>query len=77
MWRLWKEAAFWLVPHGLLSLLSYRTQDRQPRDGTTHSGLGPSPSITKKENALQVCLLPHCIFSTEVPFSLMILVCVK
>jgi hypothetical protein len=26
---------------GLLSLLSYRPQDYQPRDGTTHNGLGP------------------------------------
>jgi hypothetical protein len=25
----------------LLSLLSYRTQDQQPRDGTTHNALGP------------------------------------
>ena len=31
---------------GLLNLLSYRTQDYQPRDGTTHNGLGPPPSIT-------------------------------
>jgi hypothetical protein len=23
-------AAYWLAPHGLLSLLSYRTQDHQP-----------------------------------------------
>jgi len=26
---------------GLLSLLSYRTQDLQPRDGSTHNGLTP------------------------------------
>ena len=31
---------------GLLNLLSHRTQDHQPRDGSTHSGLGPPPSIT-------------------------------
>jgi hypothetical protein len=29
-----------------LSLLSYRTQDHQPRDSTTHHGLGTPPSIT-------------------------------
>lgn len=29
-----------------LSLLSYRTQDLQPRDGPTHNVLGPPPSIT-------------------------------
>ena len=28
---------------GLLSLLSYRTQGHQPRDGTTHSELDPAP----------------------------------
>lgn len=32
--------AYWLVPPGLLNL-RYKTQDRQPRDGTTHSGLAP------------------------------------
>ena len=36
-----KGAAYWLAPCGLLSLLSYITQHYQPRDGTTHSGLGP------------------------------------
>jgi hypothetical protein len=46
MQRPWKGAAYWLAPHGLLGLLSYRTQDHQPRDGTTHNGLGPPPSIT-------------------------------
>jgi hypothetical protein len=28
-----------------LSLISYSTQDHQPRDGTTHNGLGSPPSI--------------------------------
>jgi hypothetical protein len=35
-----------LLPHGLLILLSYRTQDHQPRDGNAYSGLGPPTSIT-------------------------------
>ena len=30
-------AAYWLASPDLLSLLSYRTQDHQPRDCTTHS----------------------------------------
>jgi hypothetical protein len=30
-----------LASPGLLSLLSYRTQDYQPRDGTTHKGPFP------------------------------------
>ena len=39
-------AVHWRVPLGLPGLLSYRTQDHQPRNGTTHSGLGRFPSIT-------------------------------
>ena len=34
-------AAYWLAQPA-----SYRTQDHQPRDGTTHSGLGSPLSIT-------------------------------
>jgi hypothetical protein len=32
-----ESAAYWLAPHGLFSLLSYRTQDHMARDGTTHT----------------------------------------
>jgi hypothetical protein len=39
MQRPWRAAAYLLAPHCLLSLLSYRTQDHQPRDGTIHNGL--------------------------------------
>jgi hypothetical protein len=43
MQRPWRGAAYWLASPDLLSLLSYRTQDYQARDGTTHHGLaGPS-----------------------------------
>ena len=31
-----EERCYWLAPHGLLSLFSYRTQDHLPRGGTTH-----------------------------------------
>ena len=34
-------AAYWLASPGLLSLLSYRTQDYQPTNGTTHKGPFP------------------------------------
>jgi hypothetical protein len=44
MQRPWRDVLYWLSSPGLLSLLSYTTQDYQPRDGTTHSG--PSPLIT-------------------------------
>jgi hypothetical protein len=37
----WRDVTYWLASPGLLSLLSYRTQDYHPRDGTTHNGLGP------------------------------------
>ena len=42
----WRDAADWLAPHALLSLLSYRTQDHQPREGATHNELSPPPLIT-------------------------------
>jgi hypothetical protein len=41
MQRPWKDVTYWLASPGLLSLLSYRTQDYQPRDGTTHKGTSP------------------------------------
>ena len=41
-----EDAAYWLVPHCLLSLLSYRTQGHHFKDGTTHKGMGLPPSIT-------------------------------
>jgi hypothetical protein len=33
-----RDVSYWLASPGLLSLLSYRTQDYQARDGTTHHG---------------------------------------
>jgi hypothetical protein len=44
MQRPWRDVLYWLASPGLLSLLSYRTQDYQPRDGPTHKG--PFPLIT-------------------------------
>jgi hypothetical protein len=41
MQRPWRDAHYWLASPGLLSLLSYRTQDYQPRDGPTHKGTSP------------------------------------
>jgi hypothetical protein len=32
----WRGAAYWLTPHDLLSLLSYRSQDHYPRDSTNY-----------------------------------------
>jgi hypothetical protein len=42
-----RGTAHWLVPHGLLCLLSYRTQEHWLRVRNTHNGLGPPPSVTK------------------------------
>lgn len=41
-----EDAAYWLTLPDWLNLHSYRTQDCQDCDLTTHNGLGPSPSIT-------------------------------
>jgi hypothetical protein len=41
MQRPWRDVLYWLTSPGLLSLLSYKTQDSQPRDGTTHKGPFP------------------------------------
>jgi hypothetical protein len=38
MQRPWRDVTYWFVSPGLLSLLSYRTQDSQPWDGTTYNG---------------------------------------
>jgi hypothetical protein len=38
MQRPWRDVTYWLASPVLLSLLSYRTQDYQPRDGPTHKG---------------------------------------
>jgi hypothetical protein len=41
MQKPWKDVTYWLASPGLLSLLSYSTQDYQPRDGSTHKGPFP------------------------------------
>jgi hypothetical protein len=40
MQRPWRDAAYWLAPHGFLNLLSYNTQEYQLKDGITHNELG-------------------------------------
>jgi hypothetical protein len=75
MQRPWRDVSYLFVSLGLLSLLSYRTQDYQPRDGTTHNG--PSPTlITNWENAPTAG--SHGGTSpTEAPFFVITPVCVK
>jgi hypothetical protein len=52
-------------------LLSYRTQDYQPRDGTTHNGPSPTPLITNWDGS------HGGISSTEAPLSVITPACVK
>ena len=52
MQRPWRGAAYWLTSPGLLSQVSYRTQDHQPQDGAIHTWQDPPPLITNLENAL-------------------------
>ena len=59
--------AYWLAPRGLLILLSYSTQDYQPKGSTTHSDLGlPHQPLIKKillRTGLQTSLLePELLF---------------
>jgi hypothetical protein len=55
MQRPWKDVTHWLASPGLLSLFSYRTQDYQPRDGTTHKGPSHPWSLIEK--------MPHSFIS--------------
>ena len=61
--RAQRSAACWLAHNSLLRLLSYKTQDHQPRGVTTHNRLDPSPSIINQENALQLDFM-EAFFST-------------
>lgn len=63
-----RGTAYCLVSHGLLSLLSYRPQGHQPRDGSIYNELDPPP--------LRRCLTAGThggIPSLEAPFSLVTL----
>jgi hypothetical protein len=46
MQRPWKSSVYCLVPRGLLSLISYRTQDTNSRMAPPTIGLVLPPSIT-------------------------------
>lgn len=51
MQRPQRGALYCLAHHGLLTLLSYKMQDHQPRDGMTHNGLGPPHQSLTEKNA--------------------------
>ena len=74
MQKLWRGAACWLASPGLLSLLSYRTRDYQPRDGTTHNGPSPLDHLLRK----YLSAGSHGgISPRETPFSVIIPACVQ
>lgn len=51
-----EEVSYWLALRSLLSLLSYATQDHQPRGW--HSGLGLAISINNQENTHRLASRP-------------------
>lgn len=57
MQRPWMSDVTDLFPYGLLSFLSYRIQNYQPRGGTTYYGLGPPQLITNLQNSLPLDLM--------------------
>lgn len=75
--RPWRNAACWLVPHGLLSLHSQKVQDFLPRGSAAHHRLGPHISTINKENVptyLPLAQSDRNISSAEVLFSQITLV---
>ena len=64
MQRVWRA-----LLTGLLSLLSYKTQDQQPGDGTIHNGLDLSLCVCLKQ--CSTARSYRGIFSTEAPSSQM------
>jgi hypothetical protein len=74
MQKPWRDVTYWLAFPGLPSLLSYRTQDHQPRDGTPQKG--PSPLVHQPRKCPTAG--SHGGTSpTEAPFSVITLACVK
>lgn len=55
----WRNTAYWPVPHGLLSLLSYAILNHELRIGNIHRELGPPISIIHQENVPRGFLTGH------------------
>ena len=56
MQRPWRTVAYWFALRGLFCLLSYRTQDHQPRGGLTHNRLGPLTLTNNHESTLKTSI---------------------
>lgn len=63
----YSNAACWLASHGVLSSLSYRTQDYPPRSGMACSSLNLHMTISNQENAPETW--PQTSFMEAVPQS--------
>lgn len=50
-----RNSAYWFVPHGLLSLFAFITQDHLNWDGNAHNELDPFTSVINQENDWQTC----------------------
>jgi hypothetical protein len=77
MQRPGRGTAYWLAHDGLLSLLCYRTQNHQSRDGTTHNRLDPSFPINHQLRKCPATRSYVGISSMVVPFFQITLACVK
>lgn len=64
--RTWRNTTYWLAPYDLLHLVSYNSQDQQPRVGTTHSKLAP-PTLIINQLFRTFCLfLRICILFVQI-----------
>jgi hypothetical protein len=65
-----RSLAYWFASRGLLNMLSYRTKDHQPRNGTAHDGRCPLTSSTNFKNVLQMnlCFMLFCVVLSETGF---------
>ena len=68
MQKPWRGAAYWCAQRSLLSLLSYRTQEDQSRDGTTMGWALPDQSLIKKMPYSLILRRHFCVFSFPFPF---------
>jgi hypothetical protein len=64
--RPWRGAAYCLVQHDLFNLLSYKTQDQQPKKGTIYNGLGTRHQLVWCYGGIFLISVP----STQMNFSL-------
>lgn len=62
-----KGAAYWIAPHGLLTLVFYTTQDHLPSVAPPSVGWGPPLAIVNQKDAPQT---PVTATTTQLKFPL-------